>query len=71
MLRLVWGFDNKTSVESVKLGRALDFKYESESGLKLEIFQPMLDRVKGGQKLYGSSYLSEVSLHTPCTFPSC
>ena len=38
----------------------------------------MIDRVKGGgsgQKLYGSYYLSEESLHTkfqtPSSFPSC
>ena len=39
----------------------------------MEIFHPMVDSVKGNQKLYGSSYLSEGSLYTkfytPSTFP--
>ena len=51
---------DKTSVESVKLGKTLDLS--TESGLQLDIFHSMLDRVKECQKLYGSSYLCEESL---------
>ena len=40
----------------------------------LEIFDPVLGRVKGNHKLHRSSYLCEESLHTkfynPSTFPS-
>ena len=44
----------KTSVKSVHLGRSLVLSIESDSGLKLEIFHPMFDRVKKGQNHYGS-----------------
>ena len=38
---------NKTSVESVKLGKTLiRFECKTKTGLKMEIIQPMLDRVK-------------------------
>ena len=41
------------------------------SGLKQEIFHPMLDRVKVGHKLHESFYLCDKSLHTKFyTFPS-
>ena len=40
---------DKTSVESVKHGKTLELsEYKSESWLKLEIFQLMLERVEGG-----------------------
>ena len=60
-----------------KLGKTLDFRldFKSESCFKVDIFHPTLDRVKGVQKLYESSYLCEESLdakfHTPSSFPSC
>ena len=36
----------------------------SKSLSLLKIFHPTLHKVKGGNKLYGSSYLSEKSLNT-------
>ena len=42
----------------------LRFEYKTESGLNLKIFYPMLDRVKGAQKLHESSSICEESLHT-------
>ena len=50
--------DNKTSVGSVKLGKALDLGTDGVQAI-LEIFHPLGDRVKGGgggPKLLRSSY---------------
>ena len=50
---------SKTLVECVKLGTTPDFRfdYKSESGFKVDIFHPTLDRVKGVQKLNETSFL--------------
>ena len=66
----------KTRLQSKVLSsERLRIECKSDSGCKLEIFNPMLDRVKGGHKLHGSSYFCEESLHTkfqnPSTFPAC
>ena len=51
------------------------FVYKSESGLKLEIFHHVLDRLKGNHKHYGSSYLeeslNEKKLDPYSTSPAC
>ena len=67
---------NKTS-ESVKLGRTLELSMSQSLGKSWKYSTPCLIGLisKRDQKLYGSSYHSEVSLHTkfqtPSTFPSC
>ena len=61
-------------VNSLALDRTTQLQtkseYKSESGVKLEIFRPMLDGVKVGQTVHESTNLCEESLYANCYTPS-
>ena len=50
-------------VNTLALDRTTQLQSKSESGVKLEIFRPMLDGVKVGQTVYESTNLCEESLY--------